>query len=132
MRGEVVALHGFLRSALMERLDATIEELGALTALDGATIVTQSLALAGFGVVLPLEHDDRVIEARDASAVDTRPFDLRARGTRHRAAATYARNHPGTTVFVASSDGHLGCLFRASEWPATAFWRFHSQGTIGA
>ena len=122
---QAASLHAFLQAALIDQLEATIEELGALTALDGATVVARSLALAGFGVVLPLEHDEHVVEAHEASAARTKPFDLRARGTRHRAAATHARRHPGSIVFVASTDGHLGCFFRAPSWPATAFWHFH-------
>ena len=35
---------------------------------------------------------------------------LGSRGTRHRAGATYAVEHPGSVVFVASEDGQVTCM----------------------
>lgn len=95
-----------------------------LTATDGATVLDRSLALLGFGIVLPVTSPGFVMEARDAEGRIVRPFDLGTRGTRHRAAATYARSHPGVVVFVASQDGEIACLFRDPSWEQAIAWRF--------
>jgi CheY-like chemotaxis protein len=118
-----VALEQILRGTFSSELERTIKELGALTALDGATVLDRSLSLAGFGVVLPVHPGNGVVEALDVSATSVRPYDLSTRGTRHRAAASFAREHPNSVVFVASGDGHLGCLFRAPEWEGVVMWR---------
>ena len=95
-----------------------------LTATDGATVLDRSLALLGFGIVLPVVQPWSVMEALDVEGTIKRPFDLGTRGTRHRAAATYARTTPGCIVFVASQDGEMGCMYRSPEWDNAVLWRF--------
>lgn len=119
-----VSLGEVLRGAFLSEAERTVEELGALTATDGAAVLDRSLALLGFGVVLPVTTPGFVMEARDAEGQVVRPFDLGTRGTRHRAAATYARAHPGCVVFVASQDGEIACLFRDPAWDRVVAWRF--------
>ncbi len=118
-----------MRVTFFAELERTIEELGALSALDEAVVFDRSLAVEGFGVVLPIQsHEPLVIfEAHDAEAHDVRPFDIGTRGARHRAAATYAMNHPRTVVFVASEDGPVGCFFRAPGWKHVILWPFHAM-----
>ncbi len=116
--------------ALQSELQHTISELGALTALDGATILDRSLALVGFGVVLPVVADiGPVFEADAVEAEAVHEFDLTGRGTRHRAAATYAWSHPGSIVFVASQDGSLACLVRSVGAPRLILWPLGSSHT---
>ena len=123
-RGQTQLLAG----ALSSEIQHTVLEVGGLTALDGATFLDRSLALAGFGIHLPVgDVHATVIEAEDTDATRTRPFDLGVKGTRHRAAATYAWAHPGSIVFIASQDGDLGCLFRATDAAAVTLWRFHAS-----
>lgn len=112
------------RSSSLSEIAHSVAEIGALTALDGATVVTRSLRLAGFGVVMPITGAGEVLEAKDAHASVVRPFDLGMRGTRHRAGVGYARAHPGSVAFVASADGHLGCFYRAPETEHVILWRF--------
>lgn len=119
-----VSLGEVLRGAFLSEAERTVEELGALTATDGATVLDRSLSLLGFGVVLPVTHPGVVMEARDAEGEILRAFDLDVRGTRHRAAATYARAHPGCVVFVASQDGEIACLYRDPSWERAIAWRF--------
>lgn len=119
-----VSLGEVLRGAFLSEGERTVEELGMLTATDGATVLDRSLALLGFGVVLPVTAPGFVMEARDAEGRIVRPFDLGTRGTRHRAAATYARAHPGVVVFVASQDGEIACLYRDPSWEQVIAWRF--------
>lgn len=116
-----------LAGALQNEIQHSIVEIGALTALDGATILDASLALLGFGLVLPVgDPTVPIVEAENVEATRVRPFDLGGRGTRHRAAASWAFAHPRSVVFVASQDGELGCLFRARGEPAVTLWRFRA------
>jgi len=49
-----------------------------------------------------------------------------SRGTPHRAAASYASDHPGAVVFVASEDGQVSCLFRDRAHRHVLLWRLGS------
>ena len=116
-----------LLGALHAEMQHTIAEFGALTALDGATVLDPSLALTGFGLVLSVDDAGVIlVEAEDTEATAVTAFDFGCRGARHRAAATYAWNHPGSVVFVASQDGDLGCLLRSPGAGRVILWRFHS------
>lgn len=104
--------HGsLLRAAFAGEIERIVRQIGALTAIDGATILGRSLALAGFGVILPVTDGGPA------------PAHLASRGTRHRAAATYAHDHPGSVVFVASEDGHVSCMLRESAADRVGVWR---------
>jgi sensor domain DACNV-containing protein len=112
-----------VHDAFLVEIERVTEELGALTAIDGATIVNSHLALMGFGITLPVNHGGHVVEALDSNAGGIAPFDLGSRGTRHRAAATYANQHSGSVVFVASKDGPITCMFRPVHHEAVLAWR---------
>lgn len=110
--------YGFLlRSAFLTEVERMVEEFGALTAIDGATVLTRGLALAAFGVVLPVRA--RAVAVAGGAA---RPIDLEVRGTRHRASALYAADHPGSVVFVASEDGQVTCMLREADVDRVAVW----------
>jgi hypothetical protein len=111
-----------LRSAFMTEAERVMQELGALTAIDGATFLNRELALVAFGVILPVGRGAVVVDA-DAPIGDARPVDFGSRGTRHRASATYAAEHPGSVVFVASEDGQVSCMFRDSASNPVLLWR---------
>ena len=112
-----------LRNALLTEVERVIEEFGALTGIDGAVLLNRDLALIAFGVILPVGHVAAVTEAVDAEGLQTKNIDLGSRGTRHRASVTYAARHPGSVVFVASEDGQVSCLFRASPQHQVCLWR---------
>jgi hypothetical protein len=57
------------------------------------------------------------------------PFELSTRGTRHRAAVTYADASSGSIVFVASHDGPLSCALRSEGSDRVVIWR--AGGTLG-
>lgn len=107
-----VAYRYVLRNAFLSEADRVVEELGALTGIDGATVLNNSLALIAFGVVLPVGQRTALAEAADDEGESLRTMDFGSRGTRHRAGATYAAEHPGSVVFVASADGPLVCMVR--------------------
>lgn len=118
-----VAFGGLLRSAFLTEAERLIEEIGALTAIDGATLLNRDLALVAFGVMLPIGHPASLAEAVDAEGLQLRPIDFGSRGTRHHAGVTYAAEHPGSVVFVASADGLVSCMFRDPAREQTVVWR---------
>jgi hypothetical protein len=117
------AFRSVLRSTFLTEAERVTEELGALTAIDGAVLLNRDLALVAFGVMLPLRYAAAPAHAKDAEGFQARIIDLGSRGTRHRAAATYAADHPGDVVFVASEDGELSCMFRDVKHQRTLLWR---------
>ena len=94
-----------------------IQELGALTAIDGATLLNRELALVAFGAILPVAEQ---FQGRDAETGMT--VDLGSRGTRHRASAVCANRNPGSVVFVASEDGGVTCMLRIPEQDYVTMW----------
>jgi hypothetical protein len=118
-----VAFGSLLRNAFLTEAERLTEELGALTAIDGAILLNRHLALVAFGVMLPLGRPAALAEAADAEGLRANVVDLGSRGTRHHAGATYAAEHPGSVVFVASEDGHVSCMFRDAQREHTLLWR---------
>lgn len=110
----------FLRNAFLSEADRIIEEIGALTGIDGATVLSCHLALVAFGVILPV-GGGAASELTDEST--GRAIDLGSRGTRHRASMNYAAEHPGSVVFVASEDGEVTCMFRDPSEAQALLWR---------
>ena len=118
-----VAFHIVLRNAFLSEAERVMEELCALTAVDGAVVVSAELALLAFGVVLPVGRETVISEASDSEGVNARVVDFGSRGTRHRASATYAAEHPGSVVFVVSEDGQISCFYRDPDDERTLLWR---------
>ena len=118
-----VAFGGLLRNAFLTEAERLTEELGALTGIDGAILLNRHLALVAFGVMLPLGRPAALAEAEDPEGLRARVVDLGSRGTRHHAGATYAAEHPGSVVFVASEDGHVSCMLRDALREHTLLWR---------
>ena len=117
------AFGGLLRNAFLTEAERLTEELGALTGIDGAILLNRHLALVAFGVMLPLGRPAVLAEASDAEGLRVSAVDLGSRGTRHHAGATYAADHPGSVVFVASEDGHVSCMLRDALREHTLLWR---------
>jgi hypothetical protein len=117
-----VAFGSLLRNAFLTEAERIIEELGALTAIDGAVLLNRHLGLVAFGVMLPLGQPMSLARALDAEGCDVRTVDLGSRGTRHSAGATYASEHAGSVVFVASEDGQVSCMFRGESRDHTLIW----------
>lgn len=109
-----------------------IEEVGALTAIDGAVVLNRDLGLVAFGVMLPIGRSAALAQAVVTKGLGGRIVDLESRGTRHRAAATYAADHPGHVVFVASEDGELTCIFRDPSSERARLWRLGAADTGSA
>ena len=112
-----------LHSAFLTEAERVVEELGGMTAIDGAVLLNRDLALVAFGVILPVRQQITVAEATTGEDGRVRLVDLASRGTRHRASATYAEEHPGSVVFVASEDGQVSCMFREQPTEPVRLWR---------
>jgi hypothetical protein len=121
-----VQLRRVLQGAFVREVERWVTQLGAFTAMDGATVLDCGLGIRGFGVVLPVVRDLAVVEARDVEAREMGRYHLSTRGTRHRAAATYASHSPGSVVFVASHDGPLSCMLGDPGTSRVLVWRLGS------
>ena len=111
-----------LHSAFLTEAERVGEEFGRLTAIDGAVLLNSDLALMAFGIILPVGNAVPIVERSDSETHAPRWVDFESRGTRHRAAATYAAEHPGSVVFVASEDGQVSCLLRESPAAPVRLW----------
>ncbi len=128
--GATMQLRSVLRSSFLSEAERWVTELGGFTAMDGATVFDSALGLRGFGVVLPVARDVDVVRAIDAEATTLEAYDLSTRGTRHRAAVTYAMLYPGSVVFVASHDGPVACLVGDPARSRVVLWRLGSGGFL--
>lgn len=111
------AYRQLLRGAFAAEAERVIEELGHLTAIDGAVLLNRDLALIAFGVILPVGPQVLMVDDHG------RGVDFGTRGTRHRAAVTYAAEHPGSVVFIASADGEVSCMLRERADAPVCLWR---------
>jgi hypothetical protein len=121
--GADLAFGSLLRNAFLTEAERITEELGALTGIDGAVLLNRHLALVAFGVTLPLGRPKALLLATDAEGHHTQHIDFGSRGTRHHAGATYAAEHPGSVVFVASEDGQVSCMLRDGSREETLVWQ---------
>ena len=127
--GTATAFGQLLRSAFITEAERVVEELGRLTSIDGAVLLNRDLALTAFGVILPVGRPIVVEEGVDGDDGHPIPVDFGNRGTRHRAAATYAAEHPGSVVFVASEDGQVSCLLGEPSTSTVRLWHLDAETT---
>ena len=125
--GGGTAFGQLLHSAFLTEAERMGEELGRLTAIDGAVLLNRDLALTAFGVILPVGRSITVEEGVDGENGHPTPVDFGSRGTRHRAAATYAAEHPGSVVFVASEDGQVSCLLCDHPAAPVRLWHLDAE-----
>jgi hypothetical protein len=125
---ENAAVSQLLRHSFLAELETVLEQIGALTGIDGATVLNRELALVAFGVILPVGAPTVVMEATDVEGVNLRPIDLSTRGTRHRAGATYAAEHAMSVVFVSAEGGQITCMHRHPSMQQVVLWRFGPNG----
>jgi hypothetical protein len=96
----------------VDALDKAIDAVGGLTAVDGATVITDKYELVAFGAkIRPKDGGTQVrqvivtepIEGDTADRVDPG----RLGGTRHLSAAQFALDQPDSLALVASQDGRF-------------------------
>lgn len=102
-------------------LEAAIDDVARLSAVDGALVIGPRLSVYGAGYLIPL-HDElpEIIAARDAAATETQRYEG-SHGARHKAAFSFVCQHPGGIAFVFSEDGPVNCTMMVDErlvvWP---------------
>jgi hypothetical protein len=101
-----------------EDLRRAVDALAGLTAVDGATLVTEQYHLMAFGAKITRRRGrppvERVVVSEPIEghvATVANPYQLG--GTRHLSAAQFVQDQPDTTALVASQDGRF-TIFRWS------------------
>ncbi|MBN8231777.1 hypothetical protein JYK02_30115 [Corallococcus macrosporus] len=102
-------------------LDALVEDVGQMTAIDNALLLARDLQVIGAGYHVSSSQRLKVYEATDPAGVIRREYDLQAHGARHHAAAAFADQYPGAVAFIASEDGPLKCFYKVGD--QVLFWR---------
>jgi hypothetical protein len=102
-----------------EAFSRTVDALAGLTAVDGATIITDRHALLAFGAKITRRRSHPTVErvlltepVEGASAEIVEPGQLG--GTRHLSAAQFVQDQPDSVALVASQDGR----FTVFTWAA--------------
>ena len=95
-----------------EALSRAVDGVAGLTAIDGATVVTQDCEVIAFGAKIvrpdgapPVERLSVIEPIEGATAREVHPSELG--GTRHISAAQFANDQRDAVALVASQDGHF-------------------------
>ncbi len=101
---------------LRHDLEAELVALAHLTATDGMVLVLPDLTLLGFGVFFTLREPGCTLTVHDPYEAAPREVNKLADlgGARHQSAAFAAAVIPGALAIVASSDGAVTAMRRAS------------------
>lgn len=107
-----------LRQAALGRV---VDAVAGLTAVDGATVVTDHYEVLAFGVKIgrPDGHSrvERLLLSEPIEGgAPTQVVPLQIGGTRHNSAAQFAQDQPNAVALVASQDGR----FTAFAWSPAA------------
>ncbi|HLL73833.1 MAG TPA: hypothetical protein VK421_00940 [Pyrinomonadaceae bacterium] len=95
-----------------EALQDAVEAVGGLTAVDGATVISDSYELLAFGVKIRIRDGSPLVEkvvltepVVGGAAAVVSPVELG--GTRHLSAAQFTHDQRDTVALVASQDGRF-------------------------
>jgi hypothetical protein len=106
-------------SAWQEEVRRAVEGVAGLTAVDGATVLSDRYELLAFGVKIGRSAEGSPVErvvvtepVREARRTVVHPSQLG--GTRHLSAAQFVHDQPEALALVASQDGR----FTVFGWPA--------------
>lgn len=110
---------------LRQALVRSLEFIGQLTAIDGATIITYDLGVLAFGAKIKSKNS----EISPFSVVLSEPFEnsffsgievsvSQLGGTRHQSAAQFAFDQNASMAIVASQDGKV-TIFARDDCPGT-------------
>ncbi len=95
-------------------LDEAVDDLGRLSAIDGAVLAGPGLEVYGAGCVISVGEVGEIVHALDANGNRTEPYS-RPHGARHKAAFSFAWTTPGAVAFVVSEDGPVSCALRVAD-----------------
>ncbi len=134
---KMVGWHEYInsRSEAIALLDEAIFDLAhfiaALSAVDGAVVMTMRQDLIGFGGVVSgdIEEEETIIHALDIEGSETRQELIEEVGTRHRAAYRLCREVHDALAVVISQDGNA----RLVKWHngAVTYWDLAPIGVPG-
>ena len=95
-----------------DEMARVVDTLAGLTAVDGATVITDRYEVLAFGAKIGRREGGRQVEqivltepVEGSTAERIHPGQLG--GTRHLAAAQFVQDQPGALALVASQDGHF-------------------------
>ena len=95
-----------------DALNRSVDALAGLTAVDGATIITDRYELLAFGAKIrrksggaPADHLIATEPVEGSVAMHVHPGQIG--GTRHPSAAQFVKDQRDTVALVASQDGHF-------------------------
>ncbi len=105
-----------------DELEAALDDVAQLSAIDGAVLGGPSLAIYGAGYMIPSRPLEPGTVRRAVDAQGARWEEYPARhGARHMAGVSFAYENPGAVAFVVSEDGPVSCALRVGEhiyvWP---------------
>ena len=89
-----------------------VDAIAGLTAVDGATVITDSYSLLAFGVKIRRKSGGETVEQLVVTepvegSVPERVHPIALGGTRHLSAAQFVQDQQNTLALVASQDGHF-------------------------
>jgi hypothetical protein len=99
-----------------EELEAAIEDVAQLSAIDGAVLGGPRLAIYGAGYLIPVVQlpVDTVRQALDAKGETWEAYPAR-HGARHGAGFSFAYQNPNAVAFIVSEDGPVSCALRIGD-----------------
>lgn len=99
-----------------EELEAAIEDVAQLSAIDGAVLGGPRLAIYGAGYLIPAVQlpAGTVRQALDASGDTSEEYPAR-HGARHGAGFSFAYQNTNAVVFIVSEDGPVSCALRVGD-----------------
>lgn len=98
------------RRELRARAITLVQQLGRLSAIDGAVLINPGFEVLGAGFVIPTGTGPcpPAVRALDVSGSPVEKFE--GRGARHAAGLRFAAKNKGSVVFVVSADGPVTCI----------------------
>jgi hypothetical protein len=103
------------------RLANVVDAVGGLTAVDGATVVTDDLEVIGFGAKIRRREGAapvaNVLMLDLAGVAGSTPVPIWALGgTRHQSAAQFVQDQPGAIALVSSQEGRFTLFSWSAEF----------------
>lgn len=96
-------------------IESGIQDLAALTQVDGAVLLRRDLSLIGFGVKLTPRDENPMADIYEMDPLDHEDDQIFHKattvgGTRHSSAARFIHDNPEALALVVSEDGIVSCF----------------------